>query len=498
MLKVTFVYPDCQHLGIESLMAVSLESGCEADFVYYQANNESIKKRVRSVSFMDIAKKILDTKPDIVAFSCITLNYQNQLGCARAVKELEQDIIIVFGGIHVTSVPGKVISNAEIDAVAIGEAEIPFAEFLREIKKNDKFALPDKPIEGIVYKKDGRQIGEFKEGPLSDLKDLPMPHKPPFVKLLIKLIGEYSIITSRDCPYTCSYCCHSVIKNMRGGKIFRQRKVSDIIAELQMAKEKFSPKYISFWDDSFTTDKKWVREFCQTYKKSKIGLPFTCIVTPFYITREIADLLKSSGCAFMAMGVQSISDEICKNVLNRPFDKEKTARAIKSIKEAGIVVQVDHIFGIPGDTRENQKESVLFYNKCKPHVINTYWLTYFPGTAIVKIAHQMGILSDLDVAKLEEGKLVENQTMLNLGKSGSKKQFYAFITILNYLPLLPKWFVKLLMSTKVYRAFRIKSYLITNAVLHFLVSITRKGYYGGRAYLKRFINEVLLRKIPNG
>ena len=112
MPKLTFVYPDFESLGVQYLMAVCLEDGHEVDFVYYQAEDQFLGRRANSIPFRQIAEKIAKTQPHIVAFSCVTDNYQHQLSCARALKEIMPGVITIFGGIHPTAVPEKVLQNA--------------------------------------------------------------------------------------------------------------------------------------------------------------------------------------------------------------------------------------------------------------------------------------------------------------------------------------------------------------------------------------------------
>ncbi len=484
MPKVTFAYPDFENMGIQYLMAVCLQNGYNVRFVYYQAENNFLNRKNKSLSFQQIAKKIIDTNPDIAAFSCVTDNYQYQLQCARALKEMMPDIVTIFGGIHPTAVPKRVLQKEEVDCVAIGEAEISFPNFLREASRGDSFILPDKAIEGIVFKKGGKVIGEFKEGILPDLDNLPYPHKAPFVSLM-KLTGDYRIIATRGCPYSCSYCFNSVYHRLRGKKDVRRRTVTNVINELLLAKKQFSPKYISFWDDSFTTNKKWIREFCSLYK-NKINLPFICCINPFYVDKEISELLGSAGCIYVSVGVQSTSEELCLNVLNRRSKNDKIAQAIKYLQGAGILVQIDHMLGIPGDTPKKQEENVLFYNKWRPNLISVYWLTYYPKTAILDISYKQGILSDEDISKIEEGEFIKDGSLLTGGSLKNPKQYYCVYLLLNYLPLLPKWFVNLLIKSRIYSLFQIKNFYIAIVIPRVIISLTNKRYYHGRQYIKSF------------
>ncbi|MHC4242616.1 MAG: B12-binding domain-containing radical SAM protein [Planctomycetota bacterium] len=489
MAKITFVYPDFESIGVEYLMAICIQEGYLVDFIYYQAEDISLNRREKKIAFPKIAEKIVNTKPQIVAFSCVSDNYQFQLSCARAVKELMPHIVIIFGGIHVTAVPKKVIQNPEVDCVAIGEAEKSFLEFLKQCKINNSCILPNKPVQGIVYKKDGKIIGQFEEGKLADLNSLPFPHKELVYSSLNALSFDYHIMTSRGCPYSCSYCFNAYLQQLRGRSIIRQRSVDNVISELLWAKDTYSPKYILFLDDSFTTNKDWICEFCNHYKK-RINLPFSCIAIPNYIDKEKAEILSWAGCIDMQIGVQSIAEKkICNKILNRRTSNDNIAKVIKILRDVGIIIQVDHMLGIPGDTLQIQEESVLFYNKHRPNRISVFWLTYYPKTPIVDFAKQKGVLSENDIRNINEGKRLTSETSYTGGSMKNPKPFYAISFLLNYISFFPKPLLRFVISTRLYKIFSIKNFFLSTVFPRVIQSIFCRKDFRGRSNIFRFINK---------
>jgi radical SAM superfamily enzyme YgiQ (UPF0313 family) len=490
MSKIVFVYPDFESLGVEYLMAVCLADGHGVDFVSYQADDPFLGKKTRNIPYQQIADKIVEKQPDIVAFSCVTDNYQYQLRTAEALKDMMPSITTIFGGIHPTAVPEKVLQKAQVDCVAIGEAEKSLSDFLKAGQRDDNFVLPEKPIDGIVFKKEGRCVGEFAEGPLVDLDELPFPHKAPFLSSLRYLSHDYWIMTSRGCPYKCSYCFNSFLLELRGTSFVRHRTVENVISELVWAKALYSIEYVIFVDDSFATNMEWVIDFCNRYR-NEIGLPFSCLANPNYLNRKIIENLSSAGCINVQIGIQSLSEDLCDKILNRKSDNAKIAQAIKDLRDVGIMVQVDHLLGIPDDTLRLQEESTLFYNKYRPNILSTFWLTYYPKTAIVEIARRKGLLNDDDIDNIEEGIRLTNASYLSGGSMLNPKIFSGISLLLNYLPILPKILISLLVYTRLYRAFRIKNYFITTAIPRAVVSIFNRKDFRGRSHIIRFFDKLL-------
>lgn len=489
VLKIVFVYPDFENLGVEYLMATCLESGFDVEFIAYEAENSYFNKK-RELSVLSIARQIAKTKSDIVAFSCVTDNYRNQLECAKSLKEIAPNTSTIFGGIHVTALPEKVLQESCVDSIAIGEADVSLPKFLKEChKQNGKVIFPSTSIDGIVFKNDNKMVGEFKEGQLADLNMLPYPYKEPFFPDKRGLANEYRIITSRGCPYSCTYCFNSFLYEMRGKKVIKQRSVENVINELIWAKDKYLIKKVFFIDDSFTTNRRWIREFSEQYKR-KVKLPFACIANPDYIDNEVAELLRSAGCVFIQIGVQSVSKDISEKILKRAATREKITQAISCLKDAGIMIQVDHMLGIPGDNIENQEESILFYNKLRPDLISVFWLTYYPKTPILKEAIRLNLLSLSDIENIENGIRITEASFHNGGSMKDPSEYYGIHFLFNYLPFLTSRIVETIILRKIYRKILIKNYYITTVIPRVLHCFFDRRYFVGRNLLLSFVQRL--------
>jgi len=491
MARITFSYPDFESVGVATLMAVCRSHGHQAELVYYEAE-DSYLGRIVQVQSNEVAARILLHKPDVVAFSCVTDNYRSQLACAQALKAKSPDTITIFGGLHATAVPAELLAEKAIDAVAIGEGEISLCEFLSACRTEDYFALPSHPIKGIVFKKNEERIGDFSAGKEPDIESLPFPYKEPFYSARRTFSLEYLIMSSRGCPYSCSYCFNSYLKVSDSNRRVRQRSVDGVIRELVQAKKKFNMRFVYFLDDAFAYREDWTLDFCSRYQK-EIALPFACISIPSYINKRKAQALRNAGCVHMEIGIQSLNESLCAKVLSRKSDNRCNENAVKILKEEGIVIQVDHMLGVLGDTVEEEEKSVLIYNHWRPNIISVFWLTYFPKTRILEFAKDKGLIDENDEKDINSGKKLTSHSFHTGGSMKDPSRYSKLCTLLTYLPLLPKFVVKILIEKQLYRLVLPSNYYLSFVLPRLLLSLRNPKNFRDRIYIYRFLEKFFLR-----
>lgn len=407
-MTIVFIYNGAEHLGIEYISSFLKSKGHQVHLLFDPAvfsGEISINSKLLSRVFNlddDIIKKTIELKPDIVAFSAYTGNYRWCLKIAQAIKR-QLKVPIVFGGVHTTAVPERVLSNDFIDFAIIGEGEHAMFDLVCSLEKG--FTTDERlNIPNICYKCRGDiRINEIRPY-IKDLDSLPFPDKLLFYDKTLLFEELYIIMTSRGCPYDCTYCSNNMYNRVycKERQSVRRRSPGNVIEELIYTKKRKIAKSIGFLDDIFTLSKPWLEEFMEEYK-TKINLPFFCHVSPLTVTKEIASLLKEGGCWRITVGVQSGSERIRNEVFNRKGSNTKIIEVVSYIKDMGIDVSVDNIFGAPSETEDDLKQGLDLYNKVKADRILTFWLTFYPRTEIVNHAKKENILSDKDIENIEEG-----------------------------------------------------------------------------------------------
>jgi radical SAM superfamily enzyme YgiQ (UPF0313 family) len=115
-----------------------------------------------------------------------------------------------------------------------------------------------------------------------------------------------SIICSRGCPFNCRFC--SVTK-MWGARC-RFRSVESVITELKEMNTKYDITYVSFWDDTFTLNKRFVKRLCDSILKENLNLRWTCYSRVDTVSKNLLKLMKKAGCIAIFYGVESGSEKV--------------------------------------------------------------------------------------------------------------------------------------------------------------------------------------------
>jgi hypothetical protein len=232
----------------------------------------------------------------------------------------------------------------------------------------------------------------------------------------------------------------------KNGKWHRRRSVDNVMKELEQARAKYPFSYIQFWDEIFVDNEEWLEEFAERYSKS-IGVPFWCYVYARFITPKCIELLEKAGCHTVNMGVQSIRKETRK-IIRRGDSNDKIIEAIRLIGDSKIYLETGNILQLPGQSLDEVFEMVDFYNEQKVDRPVAGFLRYYPRTDIVATGLQMGMITQEDVDRFEEG---EETTPFVVASGRDSWTQQKVATLLYLTPYAPVWVVRSLVKSKLWR-----------------------------------------------
>lgn len=408
--RITFYDVIFENIGVQVLSALLRREGYAVQNIYIPNDTDPLHLQANIARMVDEAvKDILESAPEVVCFSVYTLNYQLYREIACQLKKISPELCIIFGGIHVTLTGASILEDDFVDYAVAGEGEKTLLELLVALSGNgDLSSIPN-----LIHRTEEGMVGNPLRPYLTDLDALPFPDKKLYVEKNPYLGARYHVLGSRGCLFKCAYCSNNVFAKLYSEEKchIRQRSPENVIAELEMAVREYAPLSIYFMDDLFTYNKKWLRELAELYR-DRIGLPSDCLTHPAFVDDHIIQSLKMLNTKLVILGVQTADEEYRERVLKRKGTNERIGATIARLKSEGFEVSIDHIFGLPGESRESLVSSVDKYLEWAPTHISKNWLAYYPRTDIVTYAYDNGYLTDEDLRQINAGTHDYNHTTL--------------------------------------------------------------------------------------
>ena len=490
-MKIIFVHCGREHLGIEYLSAVLKANGHETalafdpglfskeDNVFSSLALEKFFSRKKSV-----IEAIIDYNADLVVFSVYTTTYQWALDIAKKIRNKIKGKI-VFGGIHATLMPEEVIKNDVVDFVVVGEGEYPLLELAANLAKGSFV----RDIRNIWLKENGSIVRNSMREPIQDLDLLPLPDKDLFAKH-VRFKDDYMILTSRGCPFSCSYCCESFLNGIYQNKYFRRRSIHSVLNELRTMKKRYNFKEVMFFDSILFTDKIWLQDLLAGFKK-EIDVPFRCTGHVACFDEEIANMLKEGGCYCIDFGVQSFNQELRNNLLNRNETNSCIDKAFYLCDKIKMRYDIDIMFGLPGEREEDFINAVgVFLKHSFINRVKCYNLSYYPGLSIMEKAYKNNILNNDDIKRINSGLINDWFHSDFLKNKEAKRMNLNFRNLFKIVALLPHWITGKIIKNKTYRIFYLMPQFLV-MIFQCLGGILHKDYRFSiyfNNYLKHFMN----------
>ncbi|GAF97679.1 unnamed protein product, partial [marine sediment metagenome] len=209
---------------------------------------------------------------------------------------------------------------------------------------------------------------------------------------------NYQIITSRGCPFSCTYCLHGKIRELYPGqKYLRRRSVENVIAELeQRSSQGFFTPFLPFYDEVFARDKKWIEEFARQYGR-RIALPFTGYAHESLSTFEMLRSLQEAGMTSAALSFQSGSERICRDIYKRRNNYDRLVELAQRIHETKLfeIMVFEGLTNSPFETEEDCRATLEFLLRLPtPFYLQICKLAIFPGTKIEKMPRPENALDE--------------------------------------------------------------------------------------------------------
>lgn len=338
---------------------------------------------VENMSIDDVGNNIREFDPDILGLSTLTVEAEIMEKIARLAKTIKKDMIVLVGGPHATLCYEQVLENRDIDYTVIGEGEITVPRLLKVLDKNNDVSN----VEGIAYMRKNRVIRTKPRAFIKNLDDIPFPRwdlidvkkysNYPNWNGLIKKKYYMSIVTSRGCPYSCTYC-HNIF-----GKNNRSRSPENVFAEIKTLYDSYEIREIHIIDDIFNLDLKRAKKICDLIIESKIdiAISFPNGIRGDLVDEELLEKLKKAGTYKINYGIETASPRLQK-MTNHNLNIEKIKKTIKMTNKKGIISLGLFMFGFPTETKKEMLDTIEFAANSELDLAKFFRVVPYPGTKL--------------------------------------------------------------------------------------------------------------------
>lgn len=337
----------------------------------------------------ELRDKLRHGGSDVVGVSFLTPSRDYGVLTAKIAKELGK--ITLAGGVHASAVPDDLVHAGYFDSVVVGEGENAVLEILDLIEK--KAPLPP------IYR--ARNF-------VTNLDDLAFPalaYAPTYDASAFAKNGHMAgILGSRGCPGRCKYCWPNQTI-MYGTNKIRLRSPENIVAEMMHLKDNYAIQLIAFYDDTFTWNREWLRQFHAYVRRQRIPIPALAIsARANYFDAEIAGLLKDLGCIGVWFGFESGSPRMLQ-LLNKQCTVEQNIAAAQVCKAAGFDLNANILVGVPGETEADYILTYKFLEQIEPFNVRFNVLSPFPGSAFYEEYSRQGLIAYDTFEDFEVGRI---------------------------------------------------------------------------------------------
>jgi radical SAM superfamily enzyme YgiQ (UPF0313 family) len=397
--KTNYTEPPLSILYLSSYLREFLNKNIEIKIL-----DLAVKNREKKELLSEIEKE----KPEFIGITTTTLTACWTKDFIEKIKKISPSTITVVGGPHPTVLPSYFENS---DFVVQGEGERAIYEIINN-KKKEKYIREEqiRNLDEIPY-------------PSYDLIDISSytysyPH-PTKNELYCR------IITSRGCPFNCSFCQSPLI----WGRKVRYRSVENVLGEIELLVKKYNVSFIFFSDDTFVLNKERVRKLCEEIIRRKIEIFWGCLTRANNIDFSLLQIMKKAGCREVQIGVESGDEEVLKSI-NKNITLKEIEEAFKILKKVGINTKGFFILGHPKDTPKTIKKTINFALKLSPTYAFFSIFTPYPGLPVYEEYKRKGYLKTEDFSQFNyhsypvfETENLKRETLIKLKRSAEIK-FY--------------------------------------------------------------------------
>jgi anaerobic magnesium-protoporphyrin IX monomethyl ester cyclase len=370
-------------LGLGYLAAVLREAGHQVGIFDSAIEDESLETVVRRGGY------------ELLGISAVTPLIVDAWNMAKEGKRL--GMTTVLGGPHLTLMPEESVSpeHPEVDYVIKGEAEETLIEFVDALEGR----RPMETVHGLYWRKGGEIVVNPAARLVPDLDQIPYPahdlykitrytNLNPLTDGLDLKARAYTIMTSRGCPYKCTYCSKPIT-----GDTWRPRSVENVIGEWRWLVKDLKATEIGLTDDIWNLKLPRAKDLCRALIREGLNtVPWTTVhgMKVNHTDPELFQLMKAAGCRRVGFGVESGDPHILRDVVKKSQTVDMVRNAFRWAREAGLQTMGFFIFGMPEENEATMEKTIQLALELDPDLAHFMLATPYPGTEMYDVIKKYG------------------------------------------------------------------------------------------------------------
>ncbi len=369
-------------LGLAYLHAVLEKEG-------YEIRTQSYNNWAPAAAAAALEAELSGFKPDFFLVQIFTMNRVESFKVIKKARELLPDACIIAGGVHASIYSAQLLDNFPLDYVVIGEGEATIVELLRTISSSGNLGT----VKGIAYRKDGAVVLTPQRPLIEDLDALPFPSHELFIKdEPLREMG--CILTSRGCPYRCSFCCLHTISRRK----FRKRSITNVVDEIAYIVEHFPQiKVLQIADDTFTLDQLRAIGICREIIRRGIKMRFLCSARIKPASLELFKIMEEAGFESIGFGLETGSEKLLLSI-HKSITREDVLKTFEMLKGINIRISTYLMVGFPGENTDTVAETIDLIKKLQKikyfEFAGVARLWVYPNTEVYEVMRASGCIDD--------------------------------------------------------------------------------------------------------
>ena len=387
-LYLAGIYPPGKDDVVSSLLSNAfLRATAEADPEITAKYDFNILDIPTTADSREIAEKICECKPAILAYSVYMWNYTQMVESLSQVKEALPGIKVLLGGPLVTYTPEDMLQkNPLVDVIVCGSGESRFKQLLQ-----CDFSLEAlENIPRIAFRDENQQVRITQGVVQEDMNQIPLPYQNKAVDLNDGRKHTVTIETYRGCPFECGYCIWG-----EPDKSLYKFPIDKILKEIEVVYNNPNVEAVIFADACLFYTRERAKQIIDKILMSSEGRRIPTVLTlDILVINE--EMIQSLGKINMIhgqlhFGMQSTNPQALK-LLKRKSGPDVFKKRIEQIRRIDPSAQIsfDLIYGLPGDNHQAFRESVDFAMGMKPGKLYFSPLLLLPGTPFWEQKEELG------------------------------------------------------------------------------------------------------------